>query len=693
MGTAMGAALIGRSQELQRLRSALSDLREGRGGIVLLEGEAGTGKTRLLAAFLEEAAAIKGIVCAGAAALDYAPAPYAVVRDFLTSLDDAMPKVLARDAGLRAQLAPIMQYGSSEAEAGAEQRRLLDGVADALQHYAGAAPVVAAIEDIHWIDRASADVFVHLARVLARVRVLLILTYRTTESAADESSRHLLGQLSRAASQTVLLRPLSGPDALLLVDDLAPASLPLTVRRTICQLAEGNPLLVAELTKYASENPDKLLTSLPLSLQALVAERLERFDPRDVDVLRVAAAMGEFDPRAVAQIAGVDETVVMTTLRKARDASIVGETGNASAPFLFRHALIRRAITDRLFEVERQALHARIAEYLLPHAGEAGIDNRLAYHYWIARDTANAEKFNLLAGDEAMRLGAYHDAVRFFERALAARPLCDETYELHLRLARAYFATRANEAEPLLVELFSFCKSKDLRTAAVEAAFDLSRQRYHMLDDTGMIAAVRDGLALCNESVPVSLVFDLHSTLAWYLVHLRDLAGTREELERAGRLLESAQPEARMRYYEVWAMYDVHSGELLKWREYFQSALDELPRVSPYVALTRLSNMIALAMSSYIEDDDFIESLFDRARRIGDTGVKLSQWPHIELQIAWHRYLHGRLVEARAALDDALCEEIDVPIRLFWFARVGIVLGVRTHDPLLLHRCTRAGFL
>jgi len=63
------------------------------------------------------------------------------------------------------------------------------------------------------------------------------------------------------------------------------------------------------------------------------------------------------------------------------------------------------------------------------------------------------------------------------------------------------------------------------------------------------------------------------------------------------------------------------------------------------------------------------------------------------LQIAWHRYLHGRLAEARAALDDALREEIDVPVRLFWFARVGIVLAVRTGDPLLLHRCTRTGLL
>lgn len=693
MGTAVGAALIGRSPELQRLRAALSDLREGRGGIVLLEGEAGTGKTRLLSDFLDEVSRHKNVICAAAAALDYAPAPYAVVRDLLASLDRALPKVLARDESLRAELAPIMHYRPDVGADGAEQRRLMDAAAEALQAYAGAAPVVAAIEDIHWIDRASSDVFAHLARAAARMRVLLILTYRTTEAAADEAPRQLLGNLARAASQSIVLRPLSGPDALLLVDDLAPPSLALLTRRMICQLAEGNPLLIVELTKYAAENPEKLLTSLPLSLQALVEERLDRFEAADVDVLRVAAAMGEFDPRTVAQIAGVPQSAVMTTLRKARDASIVGETGDTNAPFVFRHALIRRAITDRLLAMECRALHARIAEYLAPRAGEPGIDNRLAFHYWFAEDTANSGKFNLIAGDEAMRIGAYHDAARYFDRALAGRPLSEETLELHLRLARAYFATRANEAEPLLNALFAFCKSTGRRALAVEVGFDLSRQRYHMLKETAMIDAAHEALALCDETVPAAMIFELHSTLAWYHVHSRGLEAARKELELAEPLLGEASPEARIRYYETRATYDVHSGQLREWRSYFERALEELPLVSAGVALTRLSNMIALSLSSYIEDDAFIESLYVRAREIVAGGVTLSQWPHIQLQIAWHRYLHGRLVEARTALDDALCENIDVPIRMFWFARVGIVLAVRTMDPLLLHRCTRPGLL
>src|SRR5690348_12510516 len=142
MGTASGAALVGRAEELNRLSACAQAVGRGTGALVLLDGDAGTGKTRLLSEIVRAPFLPKGFATAVAGALDYARAPYAPIRDLLAVLDKRFPKVLQSNRVLAAQLQPVLEFRPAD-DAGdpAQQRRLLDAVVQAISLYAAESPI------------------------------------------------------------------------------------------------------------------------------------------------------------------------------------------------------------------------------------------------------------------------------------------------------------------------------------------------------------------------------------------------------------------------------------------------------------------------------------------------------------------------------------------------------------------------
>ncbi len=413
MGTG-SAALVGRLDELASLRAAAHALANKTGRVVLLEGEAGGGKTRLV----EELAP-----AAVAGALEYAGAPYAPIRDLLRALQARAPRVLERDPELAESLRPVLELEPAQG-----RRQVLDAVVKALTKYAGTSGLVVAVDDLHWIDGASADVLVHLARTIARLPILLVLTYRAAEAAQRDESRALIANLTRSATATITLRSLSDAESMLLIQEASIIALPLELRRSICEMAQGNPLLLLESTRHANAGPASGISSLPMSLQALVHDRLSHFDRSEREVLGVCAAMEVFDHVLVAEIAQISEEPLIKTLRKARDLGLIGESGSR---FVFRHALIRRAIADDLLALERSALHSRIARRLEKSSEVRGLNARLAYHYWMAGESRNAERYNRMCARDAMAVYAFDDAAVFFERAIGGRDMNEDVFELY----------------------------------------------------------------------------------------------------------------------------------------------------------------------------------------------------------------------------------------------------------------------
>ncbi len=685
MGSPGATAFVGRVDELQRLRDCAAALAGGQSAIVLLEGEAGAGKTRMV----EE---LRATALAGA--LEYARAPYAPIRDLLVALAWRFPKVLKSNAALADALRPVLELHPPDAQNddAAQHRKMLDAVMNVLIKFSATEPLVLAIEDAHWIDRASADVLTHVARNIGSMRVTLIVTYRGNDAAQREESRTLLAHLTRVTNVHIALKPLSNVDAMLLVDEAAPKSLPLSVRRTICELAQGNPLLLLELTRHVSADPDALRTSLPVSVQALIHDRLHRFDERDRQILQVCAAVEVFKPSTIAEITQTENRTVLTTLRKTRDAGIVAEAANGE--FVFRHALIRRAVTDDLLAYELAELHAKIARRLESEPSSAHMRARLAYHYWMAGEIEPAQHYNMLAAQDALGVYAYDDAAMLMERAIGGRDPDAQTYDFYYRLAETYErAGRYKQAVDVYRRLVSFAQIHRSPSDAARAGIDLSRACYHALDDEGSIMAARDALATIDPARERALAFELNGLLGWYFVHLRRLNEANAALDEAARYIETADVIPLIRYHEARAAHAVHSMNGGDWRRHLQNALDLADGLDVAGRIRRYTNAMALACASNLDDFAFAFALFDRLKPALEGAAGSVQATAFQGAVCWMQFVCGRLDEATSTLEHLLPYVGDSAIDAFRVISVGIPLALRTGDDRLLRACVRPRLL
>jgi DNA-binding CsgD family transcriptional regulator len=676
MTTGVAAAFVGRTGELERLRECAAALAWGAGAVVLLEGDAGAGKTRLL----EE---LKPTAIGGA--LEYVQAPYAPVRDLLRALDARFPKVLKSDPDLAATLRPVLDL-SVRAEEPLAQRKLLDAIVSALGKYSAAQPVIAAIEDAHWIDRASASVVAHIAREASQMRLLFVVTYRGTDAMQREESRALVAQLTRFAGIAIPLKPLSDAESMALIGEASSGDLPLAVRRSICELAQGNPLLILELTRHAERDPARFESGLPVSLQALVHDRIAHFSENERDVLRVCAALETFDTLLAGEIAGVDTPIIAATLRKARAAHIVEESGGS---FRFRHALIRRAISDEVLGIELAQLHAAIATRLQSEAPSSELHARLAYHYWMAGDAKKCEHYNVLAAEDAMHVHAYEDAAAFYERAIGGRGVDASTYALWSELASAYEASaRYRQAVDAHQAIVSFARRALSSVDAARACMSLSRACFYAMDDEGSISAVRDALAALGDDAPRDLRFELAGLLGWYLVHLRRLEEAHAALTQAAGSIDAAQPVPLIRYHEAMAALDVHSNRCTDWRVHVESALAIADTLDDATRIHRYTNAMALAAASNLDEYELIFTLFDRIKpAIGK--LEGSSWLSVYGAVTWSAYACGRLSETRTILEALLPYVNDTAVHAYRTVATGIPLALRTGDRRLLNLCMR----
>ena len=682
MSTGVAMAFVGRADELERLRECASALAAGTGAVVLLEGEAGAGKTRL-------AEEMRPTVTAGA--LEYVQAPYGPVRDLLLALDARNPKVRKSDAALNDALRPLFELQPPAAGA-PEHRRLLDAVVAALRKYSQAEPLILAFEDVHWIDRGSADVLAHIARDAAEMRILLIITYRGTDAMQREESRALVAQLTRLARIVLPLKPLSAAEAMILINEASSVDLPLPVRRTICELAQGSPLLILELTRHAERDPNALRSGLPVSLQALIHDRVAKFSSAERDVLRVCAALETFAPNAVAEIAGVSAETVLETLRKARAEHIVAESPGGL--FVFRHALIRRAISDEVLGIELSALHARIARKLEEQHDGAEVRARLAYHSWMAGDTASAERYNVSAAEDALRVNAFDDAAMLYERAIGDRQLDETTLDLYRKLAGVYeSAGRYKQAVVAHRRIAAYARAALTPGEAAQMHVALSRACFHALDDDGSIAAVRDAIAIVGQDGDPATAFELRSLLAWYLVHLRRVEEAQEALEDASRFQHAAQTVPLIRYHEARAAYEVHARGGGDWREHIERSLDLADTLDVADRLRRYTNAMALAVASNLDDFPFAFQLSDRMNAMLDDGVPGESAASLRSTLCWIQYTCGRLDEARRTIEMLLPFMNDTAIYAYRAVSIGVPLALRTGEARLLRACLRPRLL
>jgi DNA-binding CsgD family transcriptional regulator len=463
---------VGRAGELAVLTADLDAAVAGRGGVVLLAGEPGIGKTRLAEEVAAQATARGALVLWGRCwEAEGAPAfwPWVqVVRAYAQASDAAaLRHDLGAGAADIAQLVPAIRDRLPDlptpppSEPEAARFRLFDSLAAFLRAAAARRPLLLILDDLHWADAPSLALLRFVSRELEGAGPLVVGIYRQAEVDRGHPLVATLADLTRGQDRRrVLLRGLDQQDVASFVAAVAGVEPSPELAAALYRQTDGNPFFVTEVVRLLGSQgrldsvagaAGMLGGGLPEGVRAVVAERLGRLSDDCQRVLEVAAVVGrDFGLRVLQPASGPDSGRLLELLEEAEAARVVTAVPGALGRWRFAHTLVREVVYEGLPAARRVRLHGLVGETLeAAHAADPGPHlAELAHHFVAAApggQVARAVRVATLAGRRALELLAWEDAAVLFERALAALELADrpdqlERCELLLALGEARMA-------------------------------------------------------------------------------------------------------------------------------------------------------------------------------------------------------------------------------------------------------------
>jgi DNA-binding CsgD family transcriptional regulator/tetratricopeptide (TPR) repeat protein len=389
---------------------------DGRPTGVLMAGDAGVGKSRMVAETMERAASVGYAVLTGRCLDSSAALPYLPFTEIVGRLVAAMPEQLAAHPELQ-RLLPGRPTDGDAAREDRElgQLRVFDAMLSALDSFTAESPALLVIEDLHWADRSSRDLLVFLLSRLTAQRLVVLATYRSDDLHRRHPLRPVLSELVRLpAVERLDLAPLDAAHTLELVRQLADGSLSETLLRRAAERSEGNAFFAEELVSASSDG-------LPHGLAEVLMARVEALPASTQQVLRLAAVAGRRVAHdQLAAVSGLPDDELEQALRDAvAHHVLVADTGSAAQDaYMFRHALLREAIYSELLPGERSRLHARYATLIAKEGEAAGDAAELAHHAMAAHNLPLALEASVRAAQEADRRAAPAEVLLHIERAL-----------------------------------------------------------------------------------------------------------------------------------------------------------------------------------------------------------------------------------------------------------------------------------
>lgn len=408
---AVSPKLFGRDPQLAELQRRLEAVDAGRGGVALVAGKAGVGKSRLLSQALQMPEATRCVQ----------------IRANCLEGDEAEPYSLTRSLVAAAAGSPVEVAIDPAPEAERQVRQVEQALLARLEEVRGERPLLVTVDDVHWSDSPSLQVL--LALSLHPGPRLFLLSYRPEPVTPGLAG--FLADVSRLRlGKTVSLEPLSYADTgrmvramLDLQKTLPPALLP-----ELMTVTEGIPFLVEELLHTLVERGDLqphgagwrfrrgTALAVPGSLRLAIEGRLLLQPPAVIAVAEQAAVAGQFvDVARLARLSDLDELDLFAALRALIEAQILIKQPDGT--IAFRHALTREAIRTRLLQAERQTLHRRLA-MMLEAEGEAA-SSTLAYHWFEAGEVSRAADHAYRAARQAASVHAHREAIAHYELALS----------------------------------------------------------------------------------------------------------------------------------------------------------------------------------------------------------------------------------------------------------------------------------
>ncbi|MEV4340778.1 AAA family ATPase [Streptomyces sp. NPDC049590] len=415
---------VGRTAELATLHDALARARAAEPQALLLGGEAGVGKTRLVEEFAAAATgrgavvAVGGCVEIGADGLPFAPFSAA-----LRALRDALPEEFAAAAaGQEEELARLLpDLGEAGAGRHDEQgmARLFELTARLLERMAAAHTVVLVLEDLHWADASTRHLLAYLLRTLRAGRLLVLASYRSDDIHRRHPLRPLLAELDRLRTvRRIELARFTREEAGRQIAGILAAEPDPAQVDEIYERSDGNAFFIEELAVAACQGN---CTGLTDSLRDLLLVRVEALPESAQRVARIVAEGGStVEYRLIAAVARLAEDDLIEALRVAVGANILTVTP-AGDGYRFRHSLVREAVADDLLPGERSRLNRRYAEALETDPTLVPADARvmrLASYWYHAHDAAKALPAVLAAAVVARRRHAYTEQLGLLERAM-----------------------------------------------------------------------------------------------------------------------------------------------------------------------------------------------------------------------------------------------------------------------------------
>jgi DNA-binding CsgD family transcriptional regulator/tetratricopeptide (TPR) repeat protein len=533
--------LIGRGAEEARLEAALDAAVTGRGTTLIVGGEAGIGKTRLVGRLAETArkrgATVLGGAClaAGSGAIPYAPFVEAL-RGLIRSVEPArLAAMLGPSRDEVARLLPEVASRTHDAPTRLEfdragQTRLFESILGVIERQGRNGPVVLVVEDLQWADEGTRGLLGFLSRNLREAPVLLLVTLRTEELGRRDPALAFVAELER--DEWVERMDLKGLDrrevAALLRALVAAAPSSSTVDDVIAR-SGGNPFFVEQLA--ATFETGDASGDLPPELRDVLLARLAGLPNDTQRLLRAASAAGRrVDEALLAAVLEVPPQSVADALRPAIAQGILVDADrldDALGGYAFRHALLAEVANGELLHGERDRLHAAFGGEL-ERRGEIGgvpvTPAELAYHWVAARDPARAVPALVAAGTAAERVYAFPEARRHYERAL-------ELWDAQTG------PQPAGAGAPDRVGVMQQAAECAVLTGAYGRAVELGR---------GAIAAAE--AAEADAPVDPNRLGTLHDRLRWFLWEAGDRVAAHEAVDEALRLIPEEPPtQARTR--------------------------------------------------------------------------------------------------------------------------------------------------
>jgi class 3 adenylate cyclase len=685
-------AFVGRRAQMLRLGDAWREARDRGVRVVLVAGEPGIGKTRLVTELCRTAHSGGAAVLLGRSP-EETLTPYQPFVEALRHYVSSCPadELLLQVGNQRRTLAKLIpELAESEgqavgrpANAGGEGERyvLFDAVASLLRDAARNRTMILVLDDLHWADRPSLLMLGHVARSAGDVPLLILGTYRATEVGEDHPLAGTIADLRRARTLTTV--PLDGLDA----TDVAAlihqrgARLDDGVIRTVARRTEGNPFFVEEVVRQLDSG---LGLTLPESVKELLLRRLRQLDEPARRALAAAAVLGtEFELRTLERTIDLDGDALLEVMDRALAEHVLIESPDEIGRYAFAHVLIRETVYEQLSATRRGRLHLRAGTALeLVHADR--LDERaaeLAYHFGQAQDDEKTFEYQLRAAAAAAHVHASQAAITHYDSAL-------ETAE-RLGLAPAH-DRRVRRALAEVGWLRHVCGDVEAGLANYNAALDAAREssdreiEAEVLDRMAFADKLADveraeaqhraALAIAEDLGDVHLQVRILSRLSLVLSNQLDLDGAKSLGNRALKLARDAGDDHdRGLAIDALKLAALQLGDLERLQQ-LTAELEEMQRAHRdlwYLQWTLLESAFApLGRCDWATASARLEETLATNTRVGDRLFR----PLIHDAVGWLRRSQGGY---REALAEGRCavEQAAPGIRAQWSAWTHATLG------------------